>query len=120
MEGPYFIEHGDVWSYTTQPGRPSYVGPNSRHVCDGTEELAIALVGDTMMKHGSAKSVDAWAEKKASGFDVTIIRFPVSPETVEELNKCATNTTRAASIVARLEDIGKSRPELASLPRFPR
>lgn len=120
MEGPYFIEHGDVWIYTTKPGRPSFLGTNSRHVCDGTEELAIALIGDTMMKHGSAKSVDAWAETKAAGFDVTIIRFPVSPETVEELNKCALNTTRAASIVAKLESIGAARPELASLPKYPR
>jgi hypothetical protein len=73
-----------------------------------------------MMKHGSAKSVDTWAEKRATGFDVTIMRFPVSPETVEELNKCAINTTRVASIVSNLELIGASRPELASLPRYPR
>jgi hypothetical protein len=119
MEGPYFIEHGDVWIYTTKPGRQSFIGPNSKHVCDGTEELAIALIGETMMKHGSAKSVDAWADKKAADFDVTIIRFPVTPETVDELNKCATNTTRAASIVANLEAIGTSRPELVSLPRYP-
>jgi hypothetical protein len=49
MQGPYFIEHGDVWIYTTQPGKPSFFGPNSRHVCDGIEELVIALIGETMV-----------------------------------------------------------------------
>ncbi|MBY3433538.1 hypothetical protein HFN89_05195 [Rhizobium laguerreae] len=120
MEGPYFIEHGDVWIRTSEAAKPSFIGTNARHVCDGTEELAIALIGETMMKHGSAKSVDAWAKGKAAAFDVTIVRFPVSPETVDELNKCAANTTRAASIVAKLTAIGEVRPELSRLPRYPR
>ncbi|MNL63802.1 hypothetical protein D3C87_1879680 [compost metagenome] len=52
--------------------------------------------------------------------DVTIVRFPVSPETVAELNLCARNTTRAGSIVEHLTAIGHANPGLANLPKYPR
>lgn len=120
MAGPYVIEHGDVWRLPDNPLRSPLLSPSKAHVCDGTEELAIAMLDDTMVKHGSASSVEAWVEKKGAGFDIAIIRFPVSPETVEELNRCVVNTTRAASIVDNLTTIGNATPGLASLPRYPR
>ncbi|MCV9964953.1 hypothetical protein OIU34_23955 [Pararhizobium sp. BT-229] len=120
MTGPYVIEHGDVWSVPENSINSPLLMPNRTHVCDGTEDLAIALLDDTMLKHGSAAAVEAWVEKKAAGIDVTIIRFPVSPETVAELNLCARNTTRAASIVDNLMAIGHANPGLANLPKYPR
>jgi hypothetical protein len=120
MSAPYVIEHGDVWKLPENALKSSVLYPTKTHVCDGTEDLAIAMLDDTMVKHGSARNVEAWIEKKGAGFDITIIRFPVSPETVDELNKCAVNTTRAASIVETLTRIGIANPSLSNIPRYPR
>lgn len=120
MTGPYVLEHGDVWKLPDNPLKSSLLSPSKTHVCGGTEELAIAMLDDTMLKLGSASSVEAWVEKKGAGFDIVIIRFPVSPETVEELNLCASNSTRAASIVENLTKIGKANPGLVNIPRYPR
>lgn len=117
--GPYVIEHGDVWRLPENPLTSSLLSPSKTHVCDVTEELAIAMLDDTIVKHGSASNVEAWVEKKGAGFDISIIRFPVSPETVEELNRCAVNTTRGALIVENLTKIGNANPGLANLPRYP-
>lgn len=120
MDGPYVIEHGDVWRVAPGKRLANGFSSNKTHVCDGTAELAVAMTDDVMLKHGSAEAVDDWVSKKAAGIDVTVFRFPVSPETVRELNLCAENTTRAAHIVANLTRIGAETPTLADLPRYPR
>jgi hypothetical protein len=95
------------------------LGVRMRHVCDGTAELAISLIDDTMMKHGSARSVEAWAATKGAGYDVTIIRLPVSEEAVEELNRCVRNTNRAAALVAEMTETEITAAPLSMPTRFP-
>lgn len=118
--GNYVVEHGDVWFEPNDgPARISGFA-NKTHVCDGSEELAIAIVDDAMVKCGNARSVETWVERRAAGFDVTIIRFPVSIETVAELNACLHNSTRARSLVDHLTEIGRNNPGLAAKRSYPR
>jgi hypothetical protein len=78
----YILEHGDVWF--ERAGKTVF-GNNKTHVCDGTGELAVALIDDVMMKCGSADSVDEWIRTKGACLaDLTVYRFPVSEETVAE------------------------------------
>nr|WP_250807533.1 hypothetical protein [Neorhizobium tomejilense] len=117
--GRYVIEHGDVWFEQDAARRPGLF-TGKTHVCDGTEELAIALCDDVMLKCGSARSVEAWIAAKGQGFDITLVRFPVSPETVAELNACLENSTRAAHIIEILESIGRTNPSISPSRGFPR
>jgi len=120
MSGRYVIEHGDVWlEPETDPRRPVGFRRNT-HVCSGSEELAVAIVDDTMVKCGKAESVEAWVSKHAGFFEVTIVRFSVSPETVAELNACVANRNRASILVERLTEIGMNNPALVAAPRCPR
>lgn len=112
--GPYVIQYGDVWRLANGQHE------NMAHVCDGTEELAVAMLDDVMVKTGSAKSVESWVKQKCGDSDITIIRFPVSEETVSELNLCANNSTRAAHLIENLTKIGSENPPLAARPKYPR
>jgi hypothetical protein len=120
MTGTYVIEHGDVWLVPENALKSPILMETKTHICDGTEDLAIAMLDDTMLKLGRAVSVESWVSKKAAGMDVAIMRLPVSPETVEELNLCAKNSTRAANLIEHLEKIGNANPDLVKLPRYPR
>ena len=119
-EGPYFIEFGDVWRIRAGGGRPSVMANDRRHVCDGTGQLAVAMLEDMILKTGSAEDVDEWVRRKAGGADVTVIRFPVTPETVEELNACVANSTRGPALVENLGRIGRDQAATVPLPGFPR
>jgi len=131
-EGPYVIEHGDLWYRETKPSRLSN---GLRHVCSGSDEIAIAHDGEVLLKAGSAASVGAWHEANRDklrmmaeamadmgddGFEVIIVRLPVSPETVEEMNACIAISGRVARLEENLARIGASDPSLFSRPVYPR
>ncbi|NTF17356.1 hypothetical protein G6L37_02870 [Agrobacterium rubi] len=132
VEGPYVIEHGDVWY---RERKPSPMSNGLRHVCDGTQEIAIAHDGEVLLKVGSAASVDDWYSKNAAklvamseamgrmgedGFEVVIVRLPVSPETVAEMNACIAYSGRVAKLADNLASIGAADPSLYSRPSYPR
>jgi hypothetical protein len=132
FNGPYVIEHGDVWYREMK--RP-LVGTGLRHVCSGSEEIAIAHDGEMLLKAGSAASVEAWHEANKEklrqmsetmaamghdGVEVVIVRLPVSPATVHEMNACIAISGRVAKLEENLGKIGADDPSLFSRPSYPR
>lgn len=109
-DGPYRIEYGDAW-YVSDADR--------RHVCDGSQFLAVAFDAEDMVlhKHGRAERVEAWADKTRKMFTeaghgelaemIVVLAFPVTPETISELNACIATTGRIAGLQKRLEEIGR-------------
>ena len=121
MPATYVIEHGDVWlKPEVRRGERAQSFSTLAHVCRGSEDLAVAIVDDAMVKCGSAASVDAWRRKNEGVFDIVVVSFPVSPETVAELNACVENGNRAATLAERFAEIGAANPSLAEIPRYPR
>lgn len=131
-DGPYVIEHGDLWY---RDSKPSMIGNGLRHVCGPHDEIAIAHDGDMLLKAGSAASVDVWYSKNKAkmekmaevmadsgheGFEVTIVRLPISQETVEEMNACISISGRVRKLAENLERIGQADPSLFSRPVYPR
>jgi hypothetical protein len=119
-DGPYVIEHGDVWF---REGSRTILSTGLRHVCDGSGELAIAYAGDVMLHMGSAQSVDAWFNKKGAQYmlievsdPVEIVRFPVCDETVAEMNRMSANPNRVSILFDTLTKIGEARPDLLDRP----
>lgn len=132
FDGPYYIEHGDLWIRDDGPALPGLSGaPRCKHVCSGNEEVAIAFDSDdgTLHKRGKADWVQAWTNetrrKLASmGFDdlarsLTVISFPVTPETVVELNACAQISGRVLKLADNLSRLLDTNSELLSTPRHP-
>lgn len=119
MNGKYEISNGDVWFRPKADGRGPGMFSTLKHICRGSEDLAIAILDDCMVKCGEAVAVENWVAKNSGVFDVTVVRFPVSEETVAELNACAENSNRAAILIERLTEIGNSNPELSARPRYP-
>ena len=132
FDGPYYIEHGDLWIRDGSPRLPGLSGLLSgRHVCRGSEEVAIAFDSDdgTLHKRGNASMVQSWADETRRkftdmGFDdlaraLTVITFPVTPETVAELNACAQITGRVLRLADNLSKLLDTHPELLSTPRYP-
>ena len=131
----YVIEHGDVWlrEVVTDTGRRSPVRGLTplTHVCDGTGMLAVAFDAEdgTLHKTGKAEDVSAWAAVSArkfadSGFDaiagaLTVVSFPISPETVAELNALRATTGRVLRLTERLSEIAEACPELLDRPTYP-
>jgi hypothetical protein len=127
--GPYVIAHGDVWWRSTATGRNSFGLSDDRHVCDGTQMLAVAYDAEDgiLHKHGSEDSVRAWAERTGkkfieSGFEemaqaIVVVGFPVSPESVAELNACVATTGRVLRIAERIEALGAQ--GLIEAPKYP-
>jgi hypothetical protein len=116
--GPYIIEHGDVWIRTHEAGK---LDNGLRHVCGANDELAIAYGEDTIFKLGSASGVEAFMRKNAgSGFDITVVSFPVSEATVAELNACHANNARIRDLLENLGRIGDADPSISERPRFPK
>lgn len=119
-DGPYTIQHGDVWwtdGNSTPGGR--MMGLGTRHVCAGSEFLAIAFDEDPdspdcmLRKHGSAARVRAWADDcrkrlASAGFaeDLTVVEFPVHPATVALLNETIAGAGRVSRFVRRLAELG--------------
>ena len=123
LEGPYVIRHGDLWHVAR--------GAEGRHVCDGSQEVAVAFDSEdgTLLKHGSHSRVQEWADKTRKTFveggfpdlaaTITVISFPVSPETVDELNACAATTGRVLKLADNLGKLAESCPGLLTRPRYP-
>jgi len=131
FDGPYYIEHGDLWIRDSSTRLPGLAGrPSGRHVCSGSEEVAVCFDSDdgTLHKRGKAEMVQAWADDTRRrftemGFDemarsLTVITFPVTPETVAELNACSEITGRVLKLADNLARLLETRPELLSAPRY--
>lgn len=123
MVGRYILEHGDVWHVDADatPGGAA-LGSNRRHVCRGSEKLAVCFDGSdgTFHKHGAEKGVEAWAAKTRRTLadagatdladDLVVVVFPPTPETVAELNASVECTGRVLDIADRLSRIAGSMP----------
>lgn len=126
VDGPYYIEHGDLW-FQSSTGRAG-VG---RHVCDGTQRIAVAYDAEdgVVHKHGSAELVEAWASKTRTKFSggglpqlaeaIVVLSFPVLQVTVDELNLCIATTGRVLGLEVKLRRMLQDNPELANLPVYP-
>lgn len=131
FDGPYFIEHGDLWLRPSGPAVKGPLAPGPTHVCDGTGEIGIAFDSEdgTLHRRGEASKVHEWADKTRrkfaeNGFDdmaraITVISFPVTPETVAELNACAEITGRVLKLADNLSKLLETHPELLTMPRYP-
>ena len=135
--GPYFIELGDVW-FDAGPGKADgghrSARAGVRHVCGATMGLlAVAYDADDSLlhKHGSAGPVSKWAEEARARFlagtatagpdaaamlgamaaAITVVSFPVTPETVELLNGVIACSGLVATLQDRLAAIGGSYPD---------
>jgi hypothetical protein len=132
FSGPYVINHGDVWF---KEPRASRLGTELRHVCDGSEEIAIAHDGEMLLKAGSATAVENWLDKNreklakmsetlmdmgCDPMEIILVRLPVSPETVSELNACVAISGRVSRLEDNLARIGIENPALFSRPNYPR
>lgn len=131
FNGPYVIEHGDLWY---RDPRSSRMGTGLRHVCGPSDEIAIAHDGEVLLKAGSAASVEAWlaanTEKFArmtedmanmghEGYEIVLVRMPISPETVEEMNACIAISGRVSRLEENLARVGAADPLLFSRPVYP-
>lgn len=128
FDGPYVLEHGDVW--IRESASSSLSNGALRHVCSGSEELAVARDGDVLLKVGPAASIDRWFEKnreaivkvsEISAFfgnegGVEVFRFQATPETIQEMNACIAITGRVARIHERLAQLGAAAPTSALVP----
>jgi hypothetical protein len=109
----YVIDNGEVW---LKSAHPPLIGNGLKHICGPGDALAIAYVGDILLKVGSAKSVGGQSAKlrqQCEIFDegeLQLITFPVTPETVAELNLCLRYSGRVAHLIERLTEIGKLYP----------
>lgn len=122
--GPYVIRHGDL-KYVTREN------PQGRHVCDGSQEVAVAYdsVDGTLLRHGALPGVQQYADKARrmfteAGFEeiaaaIVVLAFPVSDETVAELNACVATTGRVLGLPEAMERIAVQRPDLVARPRYP-
>jgi hypothetical protein len=54
------------------------------------------------------------------GFEVVIVRLPVSPKTVAEMNACIAISGRVAKLEENLGRMGVGDPSLFSRPAYPR
>lgn len=131
FKGPYVIEHGDVWY---REGKASMISTGLRHVCGAHDQLAIAHDGQMLLKTGSASAIAQWEASTRGKYaamnemlssmgndpvEITIVRMPVSPETVEEINACIAISGRVRHLEANLERIGVANPGLSLRPIYP-
>ncbi len=102
-EGPYVIEHGEVWFVHRGPSTPGgrAMRLDRRHVCGPSENLAVAFDEEDgiLHKHGTETRVRAWIDefraKTAEALPVPVmVTFPPNAETVAELNRCIATTGR--------------------------
>lgn len=119
--GPYVIRYGDLW-HVTKTGE--------RHVCDGSQEVAVAYDAEngTLIKHGSLTRVQEYAAQARRVFcegghedlalAIEVVSFPVSEETVAELNACVATTGRVLKLPEALARIASERPDLVARPRY--
>lgn len=107
-EGPYVIEHGEVWYVNQGPSTPGgrAMRLGRHHVCGPSENLAMAFDEEDgiLHRHGTEASVRAWIEnlrRRTAGLPPemslpvpTMLTFPPTAETVAEMNLCIATTGR--------------------------
>jgi len=118
-EGPYVIRGDAVWYVYASVSFGTGSGPDPVRICDTSQNLAAAVDVDTgiLHKHGLEDNVAGWLHQAQKAFrdgghpqladDLVMYSFPVTPETVEELNACIGSSGRAARIAERLARIGQ-------------
>lgn len=131
-DGPYIIEHGDVW-YVTKGATPggAAMGLDRRHVGAGTEMIAVAFDSENgvLHKHGASKLVESWSGQTRKKFNeggfpemadaIVVISFLPTPQTIAELNACVTTTGRVLGLEHALLRMIEESPDLAKLPVYP-
>jgi hypothetical protein len=132
-DGPYILAHGDVW-HVDADGTPggAALGLNRRHICRGSERMAVCYDGSTgaLHKHGAERGVEAWAAKTRKSFadadmpdladDLIVVVFPPTAGTIEELNASIACTGRVLRIADRLAEIAESIPRSEWPAAYPR
>lgn len=118
-EGPYVIEHGDVWFVqggpTTPGGRTMRL--DRQRICGPSENLALAFDENDgiLLKHGTETAVRKWhdsfiarmADLGDHAFPPPIIMtFPPNAETVAELNRCIATSGRVKKLHEELATAG--------------
>lgn len=118
-QGPYVIRGDSVWWVYGAVSFGLASMPDPVRICGLSQNLAAAVDVDTgiLHKHGFEDDVARWFHHTQKAFrvgghpqladDLVMYAFPVTPETVEELNACIASTGRAASIAERLARIGQ-------------
>jgi hypothetical protein len=136
IDGPFVIQHGDVWrkTGTTGKGAESRLGNDLVHVCDGTGELGMVHDGESLLHAGSARSAEEYLKSRKPRFDqmnemlddmgeprveVMLVRLPVSQAIVDEMNSCLACTGRVAKLEKFLTEIGEQDPSLLGRPVYP-
>lgn len=124
----YQIRHGDVWF--GESSSENRLLSTDRHVCDGSDHLAIAWQEDDdfglmIMKHGSSEMVTKWADEQRSklasaGFDgmasgLSVVSFPVHEDAVAVLNRVVAGQSH--DFLKRLEALQGSVPATLPYPR---
>jgi len=116
----------EIWPYLLHRGEVIYSSSvHTLNICKETDLLAVMydVEGGVLHKHGAASRVRQAHARVASafvaqGFDelaqsLEIVEFPVTPETIEELNACIAISGRVLGIKERLGEIG-ARQNLSS------
>lgn len=137
IDGPFVIQHGDVWKKTggtTRKGHEAPLANNLTHVCDGSEELGMVHDGESLLHAGSARSAEAYLEKNKAKFDqmnevfsamgeaqveIMLVRLPVAQAIIDEMNSCLACTGRVAKLEEHLATIGEQDPSLFDRPVYP-
>jgi hypothetical protein len=116
-DGPYFIKEGFVWRRYMGASPYGHV-PDPVRVCTTSQNLAAAvdIESGVLHSHGFEDDVKSWIGHARSTFanggfpelaDALVLYvIPVTPETVEELNACASCTGRAHRLAERLATLG--------------
>lgn len=133
MDYPYRLRHGDVWFCGPQrTGAASSLASGMRHVCDGTDALALVFDAEdgTLHKHGRAADVRDWLDKTRAKFveggfselasNLTLVEFKPVKEAIAELNACIATSGRAIQFETRLQEMLAANPELGQIPTYPR
>ena len=132
---PFVIEHGDVW-YRSASLSHLRVPSSARHVCSAGEELAIVHDGEILHHAGSSASAERWMLAREGQFaamneklremgdeevELFVVRMPVAPETVLEMNKCLAISGRVSHIEENLLRAGVTLdPYVEQAMRIPR
>ncbi|MCC0004328.1 MAG: hypothetical protein H6872_05950 [Methylobacteriaceae bacterium] len=102
----YQMKFGDVWLIN---------GTDERHVCDGSQEVAIAYDPETgtTLKTGAADAIRTWRDKHLAKLDArgvremfadpVIVAMPVGPEAIDLLNRVRDNCLLVQAMIERGE-----------------
>lgn len=102
----YVLKFGDVWIVD---------GTDERHVCDGSQELAIAYDPETgtSLKTGAADAIRKWRDAHLAKLDARGVRIdfadpviatmPVTPAAIDLLNRVRDNCLLVHGMIERGE-----------------